>query len=86
MERIDTVDGLFHEGSPASGQKGTKVTAAWLNDLQETVITLSESTELVSSYDSLTAAVAAIGAVTPTNLRHGCHRQHRDPRDDKGNH
>lgn len=38
MERIDSPDGLFHEGDPASGQKGTKVTAVWLNELQEVAI------------------------------------------------
>ncbi|GFO67871.1 hypothetical protein GMLC_14500 [Geomonas limicola] len=38
MERIDSVDGLFHEGNSAAGQKGTKVTAVWLNALQEEVI------------------------------------------------
>lgn len=38
MDRIDSPDGLFHEGNPAAGEKGTKVTAAWLNALQELVI------------------------------------------------
>lgn len=38
MERITSVDGLFHEGNPATGQKGTKVTADWLNALQEIAI------------------------------------------------
>lgn len=38
MERIESPDGLFHEGNPAQGEKGTKVTAIWLNDLQEEVI------------------------------------------------
>jgi hypothetical protein len=38
MDRIDTTDGLFHEGNPSSGIKGTKVTADWLNAIQEEII------------------------------------------------
>ena len=38
MERIDSPDGLFHEGNPAVGEKGTKVTAVWLNAIQELVL------------------------------------------------
>ncbi len=38
MERIDSPDGLFHEGNPAAGEKGTKVTAVWLNAIQELVL------------------------------------------------
>ena len=38
MIRIDSPDGLFHEGNPSTGQKGTKVTADWLNALQEAVV------------------------------------------------
>lgn len=38
MDRIDSPDGLFHEGNPAGGEKGTKVTAVWLNALQELVL------------------------------------------------
>lgn len=37
MQRIGTVDELFVEGNPASGTKGTKVTADWLNSLQEEI-------------------------------------------------
>lgn len=40
MERINSVDGLFHDGDPAASQKGTKVTAAWLNALQEVAVGL----------------------------------------------
>lgn len=38
MIRIDSADGLFHDGNPSTGVKGTKVTAAWLNALQDEVI------------------------------------------------
>jgi len=40
MELIASIDGLFHEGNPSAGQKGTKVTAAWLNAIQEIAIGL----------------------------------------------
>lgn len=49
MERIGSPDGLFHEGNPAVGEKGTKVTAVWLNELQELV--------LGSGGDIVTAAI-----------------------------
>jgi hypothetical protein len=62
MERIESVDGLFHEGNPSSGQKGTKVTATWLNALQEIVIgvggsivTAAVETTLVESHGVLFA-------------------------------
>lgn len=38
MIRIVSVDGLFHEGNPSTGQKGTKVTSDWLNALQEVAL------------------------------------------------
>jgi len=33
VQRPDTPDGLFHPGDPLTGQKGTPVTAAFLNSL-----------------------------------------------------
>lgn len=33
MQRPDTPDGLFHAGNPATGVKGTPITAEWLNAL-----------------------------------------------------
>ncbi len=51
MELIDSPDGLFHEGDPASGQKGTKVTAVWLNAVQAVAVGLGG--------DILTSAVEA---------------------------
>lgn len=41
MHRIDTngsVDGLFQEGNPNTGQQATQLGAAWFNDLQENVL------------------------------------------------
>lgn len=66
MDRINTVDGLFHEGNPATGEKGTKVTADWLNALQETVINLSERWVVAHTYPTLAAAdAAAVAAGKP---------------------
>ena len=61
MRKIDSPDGLFHEGNPASGQKGTKVTAAWLNDVQADLLALDVIQIRVSKYDTLNAAIVAIG-------------------------
>ncbi len=41
MHRIDSVgsvSGKFTEGNPAGGQKATRVSAAWLNDVQENLV------------------------------------------------
>ncbi|WP_315383485.1 hypothetical protein [Microvirgula aerodenitrificans] len=34
MQKINTPDGLFHEGNPATGELGTIVTSAWMNAVQ----------------------------------------------------
>ena len=43
MERIESIDGLFHEGNPASGQKGTKAKASWFNNVQEELVAVIEA-------------------------------------------
>lgn len=35
MPKVDTRDGLFHNGNPAIGEQGTQVKDVWLNDVQE---------------------------------------------------
>ncbi|WP_202872695.1 tail fiber protein [Rodentibacter pneumotropicus] len=35
LPKIDTTDGLFHNGNPATGEQGTRVTETWLNDVQD---------------------------------------------------
>lgn len=35
MPRVDTRDGLFHNGNPAIGEQGTQVKDVWLNNVQE---------------------------------------------------
>ncbi|QEQ59115.1 tail fiber protein [Haemophilus influenzae biotype aegyptius] len=37
MPKIDSNDGLFHNGNPATGEQGTRVTDTWLNNLQDRV-------------------------------------------------
>lgn len=54
MERIESPDGLFHEGNPATGEKGTKVTAIWLNSLQEEVIALGGNIRVIAVDTTLT--------------------------------
>ena len=37
MPQIDSNDGLFHNGNPATGEQGTRVTDTWFNNLQDRV-------------------------------------------------
>lgn len=45
MQRPDTPDGLFHDGDPTTGVKGTPITAEWLNALIAVGAFLSGDTE-----------------------------------------
>jgi len=45
MQRPDTPDGLFHNGNPATGVKGTTITADWLNALLDIGALFSGDTE-----------------------------------------
>lgn len=38
MIRINSIDGQFHNGDPSTATKGTILTAAWLNAVQEEII------------------------------------------------
>ena len=35
MPKVDTQDGLFHNGNPVTGEQGTQVKDVWLNNVQE---------------------------------------------------
>ncbi len=35
LQKIQSNDGQFHNGNPATGEQGTRVTDTWLNDVQE---------------------------------------------------
>lgn len=52
MELIVSADGLFHEGNPSAGQKGTKVTAVWLNAAQDILVGLGGN--ILTSDEELT--------------------------------
>lgn len=45
MQRPDTPDGLFHAGNPATGVKGTPITADWLNALLQIPVMFSGAGE-----------------------------------------
>lgn len=66
MHRIDTpgsVDGLFQDGNPATGQQATQLLAAWFNDVQENIAQLIEFAGIElekGDYDQLKDAVIAL--------------------------
>lgn len=65
MQRILTADSLFQEGNPSTGTKGTKVTADWLNDMQEEVCTLIEAAGIAldgAKQDQLLSALLQLAA------------------------
>jgi len=68
MHRIDgpgNVLGLFSEGDPGAGQKATKVTGDWLNDMQENMAYVIESAEIAlvkGDYTQLSDAIVALVA------------------------
>lgn len=47
MPKIDSNDGLFHNGNPATGEQGTRVTDTWLNNLQDRVRDVQEEAHYV---------------------------------------
>ena len=47
MPQIDSNDGLFHNGNPAIGEQGTRVTDTWLNNLQDRVRDVQEEAHYV---------------------------------------
>ena len=66
MHRIDgdaNVTGLFDEGDPLVPRLPTQITAAWLNDVQESIIhllTMAGETPAKGVYDQITASVKKI--------------------------
>lgn len=68
MERIGTQDGLFSPGNPANNTKGTVVTDAWLNGVQEELANILEGLGVTLNpadrgqlIDALLANFAGIG-------------------------
>lgn len=64
MHRIDaagfSTGNLFTDGNPATGTPATVVDAAWLNDLQENIVQLIESSGTVLSKGDYTQLIKAI--------------------------
>ena len=54
MIKINSADGLFHDGDPVAGIKGTKVTAAWLNAVQADLLAAAGTATTVSGTTTLT--------------------------------
>lgn len=54
MNRINTVTGLFAQGDPSTGTKGTIVTADWLNQVQESLMAFTGDSITVQAYHTLT--------------------------------
>lgn len=66
MHRIDGdghVDNLFVEGNPATGQEATRVTADWLNAVQEEAAAVIEEAGLTLSKPNNAQLLAAIQAL-----------------------
>ena len=64
MQRIDTSDGLFHDGNPAIGELGTILRAAWLNAVQNELLAVLAEVGIepdATKYDQLLQAVVALG-------------------------
>lgn len=65
MQRIDTTTHLFSDGDPQNNIKGTKVSATWLNAIQEELATVIEAagitlkTPETETNDQLLAAILA---------------------------
>lgn len=55
---VDTVDGLFHDGNPATNTPGTVIDAAWLNAVQAMVIAMGQFTR------TITTDIPIIGVLT----------------------
>lgn len=77
MQRINTVDSLYHDGNPATGELGTVVPAACLNAIQEEIAQAIEGFGGTVNpgipnqlYQAISAAIAAalqlpVGTITP---------------------
>lgn len=64
MQKIDTPDGLFHDGNPAIGELGTILRAAWLNAVQNELLAVLAEVGIApdaTKYDQLLQAVVALG-------------------------
>ncbi|MEE6081874.1 pyocin knob domain-containing protein, partial [Avibacterium paragallinarum] len=78
LPKIDSQDGEFHNGDPASGTQGTRVTAEWLNNVQAHLRDVGEEVKYLLLQAGLTPIPSkttqiyeAIMAVINANRRNG---------------
>ncbi|MBA4709583.1 gp53-like domain-containing protein [Aquitalea aquatica] len=63
MQKINTPDGLFHDGNSASGVLGTLVSAAWLNAMQGELVSVIEGAGIkldAAKTDQLNLAIQSL--------------------------
>lgn len=71
MRQIDTPDGLFHDGRPATGELGTILSAAWLNAIQAEILSVLDDQGIAvdpATSTQLLAAIQKIAWGTQTTL------------------
>ena len=74
MHKINTPDGLFHDGDPSSGALGTIVTAAWLNTLQGELVSVLAAAGIKldeGKNDQLLQAIGKLVSEAAAPVRHG---------------
>ncbi|MBA4709585.1 pyocin knob domain-containing protein [Aquitalea aquatica] len=74
MQKINTPDGLFHDGNPASGALGTIVSAAWLNAMQGELAAVIEGAGIkldAAKTDQLKQAIAKLVSDAAAPIKHG---------------
>ena len=67
MQRIDTASGRFEAYDPLNGVQGTIVTADWLNDMQEEIVSVLTAAGIdldAAHVDQLLTAIKAIAITT----------------------
>ncbi|WP_156952470.1 hypothetical protein [Microvirgula aerodenitrificans] len=70
MDRINSPDGQFHNGDPTTGQRGTRITAEWLNGVQEELIHVIEAGGRAQpDFANVSQLLAAIRAVSQAEAR-----------------
>jgi hypothetical protein len=63
MQRINTPNGLFAGGDPATNTKGTLIAADWLNAVQEEILAVIEEAELDPTNEDLSQLLQAISKI-----------------------
>lgn len=63
MQRVNTGDGRFAAGNPATGVPGSMVTSKFMNDVQDEIVNLIENAGLTLSTSNQQQMYAAVQAV-----------------------